>query len=93
MNLKKLKVQQKKLSKKLNNVIQEIQKRELIGYRAFKYGDEYNYGGYSDFLFKNSKYIKKGLKYTRKEALKRAQDFDSYEPIYTNSRPYEGKVH
>jgi len=65
VTLKMLEEKRDKLYSLLKPIEAEISKRTLIGYRGFWHGDEYNYGGYQNFLFSE---------YSRTEAKKKCEE-------------------
>lgn len=93
MSLKELK---KFTDEQLNNEVRRREKQRrgpVLGYRAIYYGDDYNYGSYSDYI------IGKGSQWTKKYCFEKAQlalDNNSkcghVEEIYKDT-PKPGKIH
>jgi hypothetical protein len=50
MKIADLQKKRKKLKAEYDKIDKKIKRLTLIGYRAINYGDDYNYGGYQDYI-------------------------------------------
>ena len=85
-----LKKEAEPLIRRFYEIQKEIHDLTRIGYRAICMGDEYDYGGYSDYLFKD---------YGQEESLKRATECvekskngGHVDDIYIDT-PKPGRIH
>ena len=80
MTLKQLEEKKKELSKQLEKVEKEIRAKTLIGYRAILYGDEYSYGTYSEYLFKE--FARREAKAAAENLVRHAKNGGHVENVY-----------
>lgn len=82
--LKQLKVKRDKLYAQLDEIETEIHKRTLIGYRAICSGDDYNYGGFTNYLFED--WGKRDAEVRANNQLKSSENGGRIEAIYEGDK-------
>lgn len=85
-----LKKEAEPLIRRFYEIQKEIHDLTRIGYRAICMGDEYDYGGYSDYLFE--RYGKEESLKRAKECVEKSANGGHVEDIYVDT-PKPGKIH
>ena len=70
---------------------EKIRRGPILGYRAICYGDDYNYGGYTDRMI-GPKMNKKKAKQWAEEDVAQSQNGGYVMEIYKDT-PKEGRIH
>jgi len=89
--LKDLLEQETILSASLLSVRKQIRNKRLIGHRAVCYGDEYDYGGYQNYLFKD--YGRREARIKAEDSVKCSVDGGHIEDVLKGKERREGKVY
>ena len=91
MTIKELKKKRDKLQIQINKLQEEIEKKSLLGYRVFCYGDKYDYGSQTEFLIKE--YGKRGAIRRANNLVLKGPNGGHVDNIYPWNKKYKGRVH